>query len=103
MQLSQTSQYGNISGTQSYECVQRAAKAVRAMQQPTRLVLVRHGETDWNVQRRMQGQLTDKPAPCLTLQGRLQAEQLGRYLQSHHGAVSAIVTSDLLRARQVCW
>src|ERR1700694_3679195 len=46
------------------------------MQSMTDLLLLRHGETEWNAQGRFQGQL-DSP---LTARGREQAAQLGRIL-----------------------
>ena len=60
----------------------------------TRLIVVRHGETAWNVDTRIQGHL-DIPlnATCLW-----QARQLGDALAGE--AISAIYTSDLLRARR---
>jgi broad specificity phosphatase PhoE len=62
----------------------------------TRLWLVRHGQTDWNLAGRWQGQTLD--APGLNDFGRTQAliarEQLKSVL------FSAIYSSDLLRARQ---
>lgn len=58
----------------------------------TRIVAVRHGETSWNVQRRIQGQL-DVPLNDL---GHWQALRLGEALASE--GVSAIYSSDLQRA-----
>ena len=60
----------------------------------TRLCLVRHGETDWNVEGRYQGQ-SDTP---LNQKGRAQAEMLARELQST--SFAAVYTSDLERARE---
>ncbi len=64
----------------------------------TRLILIRHGETDWNRARRIQGR-TDIP---LNDRGRQQAreaaERLGARLENPSGAV--IVTSDLSRAAE---
>ena len=60
----------------------------------TRLIVVRHGETAWNVDTRIQGHL-DIP---LNTTGLWQARQLGDALAVE--AISAIYTSDLLRARK---
>jgi alpha-ribazole phosphatase len=59
-----------------------------------RLILVRHGETDWSAQHRYQGQ-TDVP---LNEAGRRQARALARRLENQD--ISALYSSDLLRARQ---
>lgn len=61
---------------------------------PTRLCIVRHGETDWNAGRRIQGQ-TDVP---LSAVGHAQARATGNALKDE-GFV-AIYSSDLARARQ---
>lgn len=60
----------------------------------TRVVAVRHGETAWNAETRLQGQL-DIP---LNATGRLQAERTGRALA--HEDIEAIWSSDLARARE---
>ena len=59
----------------------------------TRVVLVRHGQTAWNAQRRMQGQLDI----ALDDLGRWQAERLGQALM--HEGLAAIYSSDLQRAQ----
>ena len=58
----------------------------------TQVYLVRHGETLWNREQRLQGQL-DSP---LTENGILQAEELARYLDHHF--FDTIFSSDLERA-----
>ena len=60
----------------------------------TRILAIRHGETAWNVDTRIQGQL-DIP---LNATGRWQAEQLASALA--HEDLNAIYTSDLLRAHE---
>ena len=59
-----------------------------------RLVLVRHGETDWNMVRRIQGQL-DEPLNAVGVQ---QAKAAAARFAP--GMVDAIHCSDLLRASQ---
>jgi len=59
----------------------------------TTLIVIRHGETEWNRERRMQG-TTDTQLSDL---GRAQAQALGRRLASSHFA--ALYSSDLTRAR----
>ena len=58
------------------------------------LLLVRHGETDWNAQRRYQGQ-TDVP---LSDFGKRQAEFVAKSLLDQK--IDAVYTSDLKRARE---
>ena len=60
----------------------------------TALLLVRHGETDWNADGRLQGQ-TDRP---LSDFGRRQARQLADELADEQ--LEAIYSSDLSRARE---
>jgi probable phosphoglycerate mutase len=57
----------------------------------TRVLAVRHGETAWNVENRIQGQL-DVPLDEL---GRWQAQRLALAMSGE--AIDAIYTSDLLR------
>jgi len=64
------------------------------LEQATRIVLVRHGETTWNRATRIQGH-TDIPLSAL---GLAQADRLARALADE--ALDAIYSSDLRRARQ---
>jgi probable phosphoglycerate mutase len=59
----------------------------------TRIIAIRHGETAWNVDTRIQGQL-DIP---LNHTGRWQAERLARALAARE-TIDVVYTSDLLRA-----
>ena len=59
-----------------------------------RLYLVRHGQTDWNVQKRAQGH-TDRPLDSIGLE---QARLVGKAFLDL--PVQRILTSDLLRASQ---
>jgi broad specificity phosphatase PhoE len=60
----------------------------------TTLLLVRHGETDWNASGRLQGH-TDRP---LNDFGRRQATELADRLAE--SGVAAVYTSDLARAKE---
>jgi probable phosphoglycerate mutase len=61
------------------------------------ILLVRHGETEWNLARRYQG-WGDSP---LTARGLAQAQAIGRHLCSHPDAAEAtIVASPIGRARR---
>jgi probable phosphoglycerate mutase len=59
---------------------------------PSRLLLVRHGQSEWNAAGRWQGQAD----PPLTDLGRAQARAAARAI----GGVDAVFSSDLLRARE---
>jgi uncharacterized phosphatase len=61
---------------------------------PTTIVMVRHGETDWNRERRFQGR-ADQP---LNDAGRAQARELAELLRDE--PVGAVYTSPLRRARE---
>jgi probable phosphoglycerate mutase len=72
-------------------------KAARAELQVTRVILVRHGETDWNVIHRLQG-ITDTK---LTRTGLEQAERVAHRLASKlKGEIAHVYSSDLSRAVQ---
>ncbi|MBU8657024.1 histidine phosphatase family protein [Bacillus pumilus] len=60
----------------------------------TTICLVRHGETDWNAAKRIQGR-TDIP---LNDTGKWQAEQTGLYLKDAHWDV--VISSPLTRAKE---
>jgi len=60
--------------------------------QATRLIAIRHGETAWNVEGRIQGS-TDIPLNAI---GQWQARQTGQALA--HETIAAIYSSDLARA-----
>lgn len=62
------------------------------MSEPTRVIAVRHGETAWNIDTRIQGQLDI----ALNDQGRWQARRLARVLADE--SLHAVYSSDLRRA-----
>lgn len=68
--------------------------ATFAFAAPTRLCFVRHGETEWNAGRRIQGQI-DIPLSAL---GHAQARATGNTLSDE--GFAALYSSDLERARQ---
>lgn len=61
---------------------------------PSRLLLVRHGESTWNAGRRIQGQLD----PPLSDRGLAQAQEVAERFGGHR--LEALYTSDLVRARR---
>ena len=62
----------------------------------TRLILVRHGQSTWNAQGRIQGWAD----PPLDEAGQEQARQLAHRLAAEEQNISALYSSPLLRARQ---
>ncbi|CAL8896412.1 histidine phosphatase family protein [Kocuria varians] len=62
----------------------------------TTLTLIRHGQTDWNLQGRLQGR-SDIP---LNETGREQAREVGRELAASGRHWDALVSSPLQRARE---
>ncbi|HEV7418474.1 MAG TPA: bifunctional RNase H/acid phosphatase [Mycobacterium sp.] len=60
---------------------------------PTRLLLLRHGQTELSVERRYSG----RGNPPLTELGRRQADAAARYL-AERGGISAVISSPLQRA-----
>lgn len=66
------------------------------MPETTDLILVRHGETDWNRELRFQGHV-DVP---LNTVGHSQAQRLAARLQADGVRADHLVCSDLLRTRQ---
>ena len=64
------------------------------VQGPSRIFLARHGQSEFNAEGRISGQLD----PPLTAKGRKQAQLLARALDDER--ISSIYTSDLVRARE---
>lgn len=64
--------------------------------QRVRLVLVRHGESTWNAQGRIQGQL----GPGLSGRGRDQAATVARWLGERYPRPGAVAVSDLPRVTE---
>lgn len=62
----------------------------------TTFLLVRHGETDWNMAKKIQGQ-TDIP---LNLTGMKQAQFTAEVLKKEHSKITCIFSSDLIRANK---
>jgi ribonuclease H / adenosylcobalamin/alpha-ribazole phosphatase len=60
---------------------------------PTRMLLLRHGQTELSVQRRYSG----RGNPALTDLGRRQAERAAEYI-ARRGGIAAVITSPLQRA-----
>ena len=58
----------------------------------SRILMIRHGETQWNAERRSQGWLD----PPLNETGRRQAELVGEHVRSHY-EFNRVISSDLTR------
>jgi len=63
---------------------------------PTKLILIRHGETAWNVEQRFQGQ----GAIPLNENGKNQADRLGQFFAKKPAGEQRIYCSDSIRTRQ---
>jgi probable phosphoglycerate mutase len=72
---------------------QAEVEAMQEIPTPTRICLVRHGETEWNAERRIQGQIDI----ALNANGLRQAAGAGRWLKT--AGIVALYSSDLKRAR----
>lgn len=66
------------------------------MTQPTMLYFVRHGETIWNKQRRIQGHRDIR----LNMTGKAQAHETGKKLLTVVTRIHTIISSDLARSAQ---
>ena len=60
------------------------------------IAIVRHGETDYNKQRLIQGRIDN----VLNQTGKIQAETLGAYLKANNETFDVLLTSPLLRAKE---
>jgi len=78
------------------EPLSAADKSTSTATTPTTVLVVRHGETEWNTQGRWQGQ-QDSP---LTDEGIQQALALGERLKRSGVKVDCVYSSDLLRAKR---
>jgi probable phosphoglycerate mutase len=66
------------------------------MAAPDHLILIRHGESTWNAEERLQGQLD----PPLSELGREQAEALRPLVEALGVPSDRVISSDLARARE---
>ncbi|MFZ5954457.1 MAG: histidine phosphatase family protein [Candidatus Dependentiae bacterium] len=62
----------------------------------TTLILIRHGQTDWNLAGKLQGH-ADIP---LNAKGIEQAKRVAHYLKAKQVPITALYSSDLQRAQQ---
>ena len=73
----------------------RARTALKSCGQlMTRVLLIRHGETPWNRQRRWQGHAD----PPLSTDGLAQAARLAAHLRAEQRSIAVVYSSDLRRA-----
>ena len=61
-----------------------------------KIYLLRHGETDWNIEGRLQGRM-DIP---MNESGKEQIKAIGQFLKDSGFCVGRIISSPLLRAKQ---
>lgn len=66
------------------------------MMNQTQFWLIRHGETDWNVEQRLQGWRDI----ALNQRGKQQAQSIGTFLKAQNIEFDAVLSSDLQRAVQ---
>ena len=76
----------------SAKCARQALEIQSSLMQATRIIAIRHGETAWNVDTRIQGELDIE----LNATGRWQAQRLAQALIDE--PIDAIYSSHLLRA-----
>jgi probable phosphoglycerate mutase len=88
--LPETGEAASLSNTPSPESGEAAP--LTSKPSPARLLLVRHGQSTWNREHRIQGQLD----PPLSEEGRRQAELLGHRLAGRR--LAGFYSSDLKRA-----
>jgi broad specificity phosphatase PhoE len=74
----------------------KPSRAFSELQPLHRFLLVRHGETNYNAEGRIQGTLESK----LTERGHAQASEVGKWLASAEPAIDRIVVSPKLRTRE---
>ncbi|WP_083883852.1 bifunctional RNase H/acid phosphatase [Nocardia higoensis] len=86
---------GGTEATRRQEAAHSAPGWTGALGRPTRLLLLRHGQTELSVQRRYSG----RGNPPLTELGREQATRAAKMLAAK-GGVEAVITSPLTRAVQ---
>jgi broad specificity phosphatase PhoE/ribonuclease HI len=84
---------GRLASPPSTEVVTNPAGWTGARGAPTRMMLLRHGQTELSVERRYSG----RGNPALTELGRRQADAAASYLAGVEG-ISAVITSPLQRA-----
>ena len=66
-----------------------------AHEQPTAIYLIRHAQTEWNAQKRIQGAGSN---PSLSAQGKEQAQMLADKIIRNYSDITAVYSSDLNRA-----
>lgn len=77
----------------------RCWRALKTSSRMTRVLLIRHGETPWNRDRRWQGHAD----VALSEEGQAQARRLAAYLKDRGMPIAAVYSSDLRRARDTAF